>query len=69
MPIIELEEVVNEMWVVIAGAWLIGSAVFYTCMVRSAKVLEDDVCSVCENRECAGCETCAALEESLRKAA
>jgi hypothetical protein len=57
------------MWVAIAGAWLIGSAVFYTCMVRSAKVLEDDVCSLCENRECVGCETCAALEESLRKAA
>jgi|GEM_PF-2934757 len=60
------------MWVAIAGAWIIGSAVFYTCIVRSAKVSEDDVCSLCENQGCAGCESCescAVIEESLRKAA
>lgn len=57
------------MWLAIAGAWVIGSAIFYTFLVRSAKVMEDDTCSLCENRGCVGCESCAIIEESMRKAA
>lgn len=57
------------MWLIIAGAWIVGSAVMYTCMVRSAKVMEDDVCSLCDSQDCTGCENCTVIEEQLRKAA
>lgn len=57
------------MWYALAGAWVIGSAIFYTVMVKSSRIMEDDLCSLCENRNCSGCESCTIIEESLRKAA
>jgi len=57
------------MWIAVAGVWILGSAVFYAFMVRSAKVDENDICSQCKKQGCEDCESYTSAEEPLRKAA
>lgn len=44
------------MWIALASAWILGSVILYTVLVKTAKEPNHDECFNCKKSDCSNCE-------------